>query len=180
MYRASAFLVKRYGIDPARGSSAAELISGHSIDVSSRGVFLDGEDISREIRTPEISEASSVISAHPEVRAELVRLQKAFGGTHDTVAEGRDMGTVVFPDADLKVYVVADIAIRAMRRLRDLGGGSMTEVVRAMFRRDHRDRNRADSPLRLPPGALWLDGTFMTVDDQVRFVIRHYRRLPSQ
>jgi cytidylate kinase len=107
-------------------------------------------------------------------------MQRAFGQKHNTVAEGRDTGTVVFPGADLKVYVVADIAIRAVRRLRDLGGGGMTEMVSAMFRRDHRDRNRDESPLRLPPGALWLDGTSMTVAGQVEFVLDHYRRRRSR
>lgn len=176
MYRASAFLVINSGTDPSSGCVAASIISEHIIDVSGRGVFLDGKDISDRIRTPEVSEAASIISAHAEVRRQMVTMQKAFGRKHDTVAEGRDMGTVVFPRADLKVYVVADIAVRAVRRLRDLGGGSMDEMVTAMFRRDYRDRNRAASPLRLPPGALWLDGTSMTVDDQVEFVLAEYRR----
>lgn len=176
MYRASAFLVMNSNIDLTNGTGAAELISRHTIDVSSRGVFLDGEDISGSIRTPEVSESASIISSHRPVRDQMVRLQKAFGETHNTVAEGRDMGTVVFPEADMKVYVVADIAIRAMRRLRDLGGGRMDQMVSSMFKRDHRDRNRSESPLRLPPGALWLDGTSMTVEDQVEFVLMHYRR----
>lgn len=176
MYRASAFLVVKSGIDLSMGSEAAGLISAHEIDVSSRGVFLDGEDISGSIRTPDVSEAASIISAHAEVRRQMVSLQRDFGSRYDTVAEGRDMGTVVFPEADLKVYVVADIAIRAVRRLRDLGGGRMGEMVSSMFKRDHRDRNRTESPLRLPPGALWLDGTFMTVQDQVEFVLWHWRR----
>lgn len=180
MYRASAFLVSGSGIDLSMGSEAASLIADHSIDVSSRGVFLDGEDISGEIRTPAVSEAASIISSHRAVRDQMVTLQKAFGRHHNTVAEGRDMGSVVFPEADLKVYVVADIAVRAVRRLRDLGGGKMNEMVTAMFRRDHRDRNRAESPLRLPPGALWLDGTSMTVEEQVEFVLMHYRRRHSQ
>jgi len=180
MYRASAFLVTGSGIDLSNGNRAAALIADHKIDVSSRGIFLDGLDISGKIRTPEVSEAASIISSHREVRDQMVTLQKAFGRSHDTVAEGRDMGSVVFPEADLKVYVVADIAIRAVRRLKDLGQGGMSQMVSAMFRRDHRDRNRAESPLRLPPGALWLDGTSMTVEDQVEFVLMHYRRRHSQ
>ena len=179
MYRASAFLVTGSGIDPSMGPEAASLIARHQIDVSSRGVFLDGRDISAELRTPEVSEAASIISSHREVRDQMVALQKAFGRKHDTVAEGRDMGSVVFPEAFLKVYVVADIAIRAVRRLKDLGGGAMSKMVSAMFVRDHRDRNRAESPLRLPPGAIWLDGTSMTVDEQVEFVLMHYQRRRS-
>lgn len=176
MYRASAFLINDSGIDPANGSQAAAVIGEHSIDVSGGAVFLDGKDISDVIRTPEVSESASIISSHREVRLQMVAIQREFGEKHNTVAEGRDMGTVVFPDAILKVYVVADIAIRAVRRLRDLGGGDMGQMVTAVFRRDHRDRNRAESPLRMPPGALWLDGTSMTVEEQVQFVLTHCRR----
>ena len=180
MYRASAFLVSKSGIDPADGGSSAACISEHNIDVSGRGVFIDGEDVSDLIRTPDASEAASIISAHAEVRSQMVTMQRAFGERHNTVAEGRDMGTVVFPDADLKIYVVADIAVRAWRRLRDLQSGNMSDMVHSMFRRDHRDRNRQESPLRLPPGALWLDGTSLTVDQQVAFVLENYRRLVSR
>lgn len=175
MYRASAFLVSASGIDLQDGQAAAAFLSDHSIDVSSKGIFVDGEDISGSIRTAAAGEAASIISAHRPVREYMVSLQRAFGEKHNTVAEGRDMGTVVFPDASLKVYVVADIAIRAWRRLRDLNQDDMDSMVHAVFRRDFRDRNRLESPLRLPPGALWLDGTSMSVNEQVNFVLNHYR-----
>jgi len=87
------------------------------------------------------------------------------------------MGTVVFPDAFMKVYVVADAAVRARRRLRDLGGGDMGEMIRQVIRRDRRDRFRADSPLRVAPGAYWLDGTHMSLAQQVDDVVAEYRRL---
>lgn len=176
MYRASAFLVAASGVDPRDGARASALIASHSIDVSSNGIFLDGKDISDQIRTPEIGEAASVISAHGQVRKQMVSLQKAFGNKYNTVAEGRDMGTVVFPDAVLKIYIVADIAVRAWRRLNDLGYDDMDSMVHSVFKRDHRDRNRDESPLRLPPGAVWLDGTSMTVDQQVDFVMGQYAR----
>lgn len=180
MYRASAFLVSASGINLQDGVAASALLLDHSIDVSSRGVFLDGEDISGKIRTQAIGEAASVISAHREVRKYMVFLQRVFGKKYNIVAEGRDMGTVVFPDAALKVYIVADIAIRAWRRLKDIGHGEMDGMVHSVFRRDHRDRNRSESPLRLPPGALWLDGTGMSVNQQVNFVLRHYRKRCNQ
>ena len=176
MYRASAFLVSESGIDIQNGTAASALILKHSIDVSGRGVFLDGEDISGLIRTSAVGEAASIISTHPQVREAMVYLQRAFGLKHNTVAEGRDMGSVVFPDAALKVYVVADIAIRAVRRLKDLGDNDMSRMVHSVFKRDYRDRNRSESPLRLPPGALWLDGTSMTVNEQVVFILKHYKR----
>ncbi|MCK5841560.1 MAG: (d)CMP kinase [Candidatus Sabulitectum sp.] len=176
MYRASAFLVSSSGIDVQDGSAASDLLFDHSIDVSSRGVFLDGNNISGKIRTQAIGEAASIISAHRAVRDYMVSLQRAFGEKHNTVAEGRDMGTVVFPNAALKVYVVADIAVRAWRRLKDMNHDTsqMNSMVQSVFRRDYRDRNRSESPLRLPPGALWLDGTTMSIDQQVNFVLRAY------
>jgi len=177
MYRASAFLVSNSGVDITNGDAAAALLMEHCIDVSSRGVFIDGEDVAGSIRTSSVGEAASVISAHHQIREQMVLLQRAFGNKHNTVAEGRDMGTVVFPGASLKVYVVADIAVRALRRLKDLGDSDMDKMVHSVFRRDHRDRNRSESPLRLPPGAVWLDGTGMSVADQVSFVLEHYRKL---
>ncbi len=175
MYRASAFLVSASDINLQDGQAAAVFLRDHSIDVSSRGIYVDGEDVSGNIRTAAAGEAASIISAHRPVREYMVSLQRAFGEKYNTVAEGRDMGTVVFPDAALKVYVVADIAIRAWRRLRDLDHGDMDSMVHSVFRRDYRDRNRSESPLRLPPGALWLDGTSMSVSEQVDFVLNHYR-----
>ena len=180
MYRASAFLVAASGIDLNDGEKAVAFLRQHSIDVSSKGIFVDGDDVSGNIRTAAAGEAASIISAHRPVREYMVFLQRAFGEKHNTVAEGRDMGTVVFPDASLKVYVVADIAIRAWRRLRDLSGGDMDSMVHSVFRRDYRDRNRTESPLRLPPGAIWLDGTSMSVNEQVNFVLHHYRERCSQ
>ncbi len=176
MYRASAFLVSESGINIQDGVASSDLLLKHSIDVSGRGVFLDGNDISGKIRTQAVGEAASIISAHRQVRNAMVTLQRAFGKKYNTVAEGRDMGSVVFPEAALKVYVVADIAIRAVRRLKDLRSNDMDSMVHSVFRRDYRDRNRTESPLRLPPGALWLDGTSMTVNEQVVFILDHYRR----
>jgi cytidylate kinase len=176
MYRASAFLAAVSGIDITNEEAVAALLSRHSIDASGRGVFIDGEDVSESIRTSAVSEAASVISTHRSVRLQMVALQRAFGARYNTVAEGRDMGTVVFPDASLKVYVVADLAIRAVRRLKDLGNTDMNTMVHSMFIRDHRDRTRLESPLRLPPGAVWLDGTVMSVTEQVNFILEHYRK----
>lgn len=177
MYRASAFLVKASNIDISDGQKVGELLSKHKIDISSSGVFLDGTNISSSIRTPEISEIASSLSAHIQVRKQLVVLQKQFAQIHNTVAEGRDMGSVVFPDATLKIYIVADIAIRASRRLKDIGKtrASTTAMIHSMFLRDYRDRNRKESPLRLPPGAVWLDGTSLSINEQVQFILNCYR-----
>ena len=110
----------------------------------------------------------------------MVLKQREFASGRDLVAEGRDMGTVVFPDASLKVYVIADLAVRAVRRLRDQGPGSawgsegFASVVLSLMKRDRRDRERSDSPLRPAPDAVLLDTSLMTVAEQVEKVVSLY------
>jgi len=180
MYRASALLAIRARLRLDRGKRIAELISGHRIDVQDGSVIIDDEDVSHLIRTPRISEAASVVSSHTPVRREMVRLQRTFAGRRDTVAEGRDMATVVFPGADLKVYVTADIVQRALRRLGETRGASVEQMlprtVEDLMRRDRRDRGRADSPLRRAPDAWMVDTTGMTVAGQVGRVVSLWRR----
>jgi len=181
MYRASALAVSRAGVSLDNGVMAAKVLDSHTFSFSPEGaVLLDDEDVSGLIHTAEMGEAASIISTQPQVRVFLVKLQRLFGQGRNTVAEGRDMGTVVFPNAFLKVYVVADAPVRARRRIQDLGGGDMGEMARQVIRRDRRDRFRPDSPLRLPPGAMWLDGTFMSLSRQVSEVIREYRRIAGE
>lgn len=181
MYRASALAVTRAGISLENGAEAAALLNSHSFAFTpENGILLDGTDVTALINTAEMGEAASIISTRREVRTFLVRLQRLYAEGRNTVAEGRDMGTVVFPDAFMKVYVVADAPVRARRRLRDFGGGDMTEMVRQVIARDRRDRFRLDSPLRVSPGSFWLDGTSMTLDRQVSAVIEEYRRLAGE
>lgn len=181
MYRASALAISRAGLPLDDGAGAAALLNTHEFSFSQEnGILLDGEDVTGLINTAEMGEAASVISAQREVRAFLVGLQRLFARGGNTVAEGRDMGTVVFPDAFMKVYVVADAAVRARRRVRDLGGGSISEMARQVLRRDRRDRFREDSPLRAAPGAVWLDGTAMTLEQQVEAVVNAYRARERQ
>jgi len=179
MYRASALLAIRNSIELSDHGSVASVIRGHTIDIRNGSVLIDDEDVSSLIRKPSISDAASVISSGSPVRREMVALQREFARRHDTVAEGRDMGTVVFPDADLKVYVVADVAIRVTRRWRELRTGGteadFDELLRSQLQRDRRDRTRSDSPLRLAPGAVMLDSTLMSVQEQVNAVLGLYR-----
>jgi cytidylate kinase len=176
MYRAAALLASRLGIDGDDGELVASLIRDHSIRTDGRTTLLDGEDVSLAIRSTGIGDAASVVSAHPGVRRAMVSLQKQMGAKGSTVAEGRDMGTVVFPGARLKVYVVADLAVRLQRRMRELRDRGerlpgTAELVTGMLARDRRDRERADSPLRMAPGAVWLDTSLMTVSEQVTAVV---------
>lgn len=179
MYRASALLALRNSIPLEDHEGVALLIRGHSIDITDGRLLLDGEDVSGLIRTTAISDSASIISSGTPVRREMVMLQRSFAERHDTVAEGRDMGTVVFPSADLKVYVVADVAVRVTRRWRELRQrgeeADFDELLRSQLARDRRDRTRSDSPLRLAPGAVMLDSTLMSISQQADEVLRLFR-----
>ena len=180
MYRASALLATRAGLALDRGRELASLISQHTIDVDEGVTLLDGEDVSTLIRTPAMSEAASLVSSHGPVRREMVRLQRGFSRRRDTVAEGRDMGTVVFPEADLKVFVTADVVQRSLRRLGQLDEECVARrlpvTVRELMRRDRRDSERADSPLRRAPDAWLIDTTSLSVEQQVNAVVLLYDR----
>jgi cytidylate kinase len=145
-------------------------------DREGQRVLVDGEDATEAIRRPEMSEASSIVSAYPAVRDAMVALQRRMGTTGDIVMEGRDIGTVVFPDAEVKVYLDASLAERAGRRFRELrarGEGVTYEDVRtALEERDHRDSTRAHSPLRVAPGAIVVNSTGMEVPDVVEEIVR--------
>ncbi|MBD3370745.1 (d)CMP kinase [Candidatus Fermentibacteria bacterium] len=178
MYRASALLASQENIPLNDGSTLASLLESHSMAIRDGRVLLDGEDLTEAIRRPGVAEMASLVSARPEVRRVMVGLQREVAGGGEVVAEGRDMGTVVFPDAVLKVYMYADVAVRAMRRLTqgEHEGSDLRLVVRSLLRRDRRDRTRADSPLRAAPDSLWVDTSSMTVRRQVDVVLEEYSR----
>ncbi|HWE59004.1 MAG TPA: (d)CMP kinase [Solirubrobacteraceae bacterium] len=149
---------------------AAELASQLKISLGER-VELDGEDVTDAIRTPEVSERASRVAAEPAVRRAMVEQQRRMmsdGG--DWVAEGRDIGTVVLPDAELKVFLTADPAERAARRATELGLDVAT-VLADQTIRDDRDRGRADSPLRPAPGAVEFDTTGLPLEQVVERVV---------
>lgn len=130
-------------------------------------VFLDGRDVTEAIRTPRASEGASVVAARPEVRAALVAKQRAIlTGGGDWVAEGRDIGTVVAPEAEVKVFLTADPRERARRRAAELGLDADT-VLRDQALRDERDRTRTDSPLVAAPDSVQLDTTDLDIDEVV-------------
>jgi cytidylate kinase len=129
-------------------------------------VLLDGRDVSEAIRTPEVSEAASRVAADPGVREGLVAKQRELISAGDWVAEGRDIGTVVAPGAELKVYLTADPAERARRRAVELGADQAT-VMAEQALRDARDTTRTHSPLQAAPGAVLLDTTGMTIEQVV-------------
>jgi len=160
MYRA----VARSLVD--KPGDAGERARDVDIEVGKR-VKLDGRDVTDEIRTPEVSEAASRIATDPRVRAALVVKQRSLVNHGDWVAEGRDIGTVVAPDADLKIYLTASPEARARRRAKDLGNADWRMVLRDQTLRDQQDEQREHSPLRAAPDAIELDSTDRTLEDVV-------------
>jgi len=149
----------------APGDASSGASGGASPEASPR-VLLDGRDVSREIFTPEVSEAASRVAADPGVREALVAKQRGLFAEGDWVAEGRDIGTVVAPDAAVKVFLTADATERARRRAVELGADEAT-VLADQLMRDERDRTRTHSPLRASPGAITLDTTGLSVQEVV-------------
>jgi CMP/dCMP kinase len=184
MYRAVAYKMLRSGLELADTAKIDELlrttqVTQREVDGQPR-IFLDGVDVSEEIRTPEISLWVGPVSEHAQVRDHLVRWQRELGKGGGVVLEGRDIGTVVFPDADLKIYMVADLKVRAKRRRKEmLAKGidqSAAEVEAALAARDERDSNREHSPLRKAADAVILDTTDLTVGDQVDKIVALARK----
>lgn len=148
----------------------AEIAPQLTVELGER-VLLDGRDVTDAIRAPEVSEAASRAAADPEVRKAMVALQRRLLASGDWVAEGRDIGTVVAPDAELKVFLTAAPEERARRRAAELGADVETVMAEQAIR-DERDRNRPHSPLQPAAGAVELDTTGMTLDQVVSGIAR--------
>jgi cytidylate kinase len=170
MYRAVALAAQRRGIDPAAAGDLARIIS---IELLHDGtVLLDGEEVTGLIRTAEVSEAASVVAADPAVRTAMVAQQRALlGEGGDWVAEGRDIGTVVWPQAELKVFLTASPAERAARRAAERGT-EVGEVLAELAARDARDEGREASPLRAADDAVEVDTTGLTLEQVIDRVAR--------
>jgi cytidylate kinase len=173
MYRAVALLVLA---SPAR--EPVVLARAARIDIGGGRVLLDGRDVSGELRAPEVSEAASRVAADPEVRRALVSKQRGLIGEGDWVAEGRDIGTVVAPDAALKIFLTAAAEERARRRAAELGADARA-VLAEQALRDERDATRAHSPLRPAPGAVTLDTTELSVEEVVDRIVALARASPA-
>lgn len=170
MYRCVALAVARAGADPDDGDVAGELAERIRIDLSDSRVDLDGEDVTTAIRAPEVSALASRVSVHPRVRAAMVDQQRRLIAAGRYVAEGRDIGTVVSPDAPLKVYLGASDEERARRRAAETGE-PLEDVLRAQRERDRRDRERELGALRPAEDAVELDTTGLSIDEVVARVV---------
>ncbi len=176
MYRAVACAVLQSGIDGTDEDAVAARARDAVIGVDRGITTLDGVDVSAFIRGPEVTTLVSVVAAYPPVRAELVRRQRAWVDEHGGgVVEGRDIGSVVFPDATVKVFLTASDDERARRRHREEAAAarevSVGDVQAAMARRDAADSSRAVSPLRSADGALHIDTTGRTPEDIVAEIV---------
>jgi cytidylate kinase len=188
LYRAVALAAQRGGVpvtDAYRAGALAE-------DLARRGairlepdhvgvrVLLDGEDVSRAIRTPEVGMDASTVSAHPAVRKALLDMQRKAGEDGGIVAEGRDIGTVVFPDAEHKFFLTASPEVRATRRFEELVAKGQTitfdEVLAEVKRRDEQDTTRVVAPLKPAPDAVELDSSAMLADAVLAVMLARVRR----
>ncbi len=163
MYRAVSLAAIRRGLPAARAGEIAGIVS---IELDGDAVILDGEEVTSLIRAPEVSEAASVVAAQPAVREAMVDQQRRLLAAGDWVAEGRDIGTVVWPRAELKVFLTASPQARAQRRAAQLGVDPGVVLAEQTIR-DERDTARAHSPLRAAADAVELDTTGLTLDQVV-------------
>jgi cytidylate kinase len=175
MYRAVALAALREGIDPRDGEALGELARMLEIRIADGRVTLDGEEVTDRIREPAVTEAASKVSVHPSVRQAMVRRQRDLIDAGRYVAEGRDIGTVVSPDAPLKVYLTASAEERARRRAAE-SGEDESEVLEAQSERDARDTEREIGSLRPADDAELIDTTGLDVADVVDRVVALARR----
>jgi CMP/dCMP kinase len=180
MYRGLTWLALQRGVDPSDGPSLAALARDVPMAIEPTGdgdrVRVDGQDVTEAIRLPEVSVRVSEVSAHPGVREEMVAAQRALLARGAWVSDGRDVGTVVCPGADLKVFLTATPEERARRRRVELAsrGVQLDEptVLQDVRRRDHLDTTRDTSPLRVAPGAVVIDSSELEADDVVERIVR--------
>lgn len=183
LYRGIACMALKAGLDLKDAASLSEFLKGLHLEFrwqqKALQLFANGRDITGEIRTPEVSMGASKVAAIPEVRAWLLDLQKRLGFEKAVVFEGRDMGTVVFPEADVKFFLTADPGTRAMRRYAELpeaGRPSFEEVLQDIEKRDALDRERALAPLVPAKDAIQLDSSDLSLDDLLNLMLDHLRR----
>jgi CMP/dCMP kinase len=183
MYRALALKILRQGVDLADDQKLAELVNSTAVDLqcdrAELRVLLDGKNVASEIRTPAVSQMASKASAHKLVRDRMLELQRRLGERGSVVAEGRDIGTVVFPDAQVKIFLSASAAERARRRCAELRAAGqpvdLDVTLREIEERDQRDSERALAPLRKADDALVIDSSNSTADEVAAYVLAEIR-----
>ncbi len=182
MYRGLAWAVRQAGIAPVEGAALDSVLSTTVVELVGERVFVNGRDVSGEIRTPEIGELTSRLTALAPVRAKLTPLQRGLAAGGGVVLEGRDTGSVVCPDAEVKIYLDASLETRARRRRRDLLGRGMPaadlpEVREEVARRDRQDMGRVLAPLVKPDGAVVVDSTDLDEEAVVQRLLEAVERV---
>ena len=174
-YRAATLIVLRSGVDPSDEDAILTELAAHDIDYGPAGVEIDGVSVAQEVRTDRVTALVSAVSAHARVRTLIVAVQRDWVHRHGdaAVVEGRDIGTVVFPDASVKVYLTARPEIRAARRAGDAEAAHVTveEIAETLAARDHADSTREASPLRPAPDAAIIDTSDIGVDEVVATIL---------
>lgn len=179
MYRAMSLLMLQNGIPLNDAEKIGQECSRAQIDISyengEQAVFLNGENVGAFLREERVGNAASAVSAVPRVRERLVQLQRELAESADVVMDGRDIGTVVLPDADLKIFLTASSRVRAERRYRELQEkgieADLKTIQRDIEERDHRDMTRETSPLRQAGDAVVIDSSMMTVDEVIQNIL---------
>jgi len=183
LYRLVALAAMRHGVTLDDTAGLARLAAAMDVSFNGRRICLDGVDVGDALRSEDVSRAASRVASQGAVRAALLARQRAFQRPPGLVADGRDMGSVVFPGASLKVFLTADVATRAERRYKQLMEkgmcARMEDVVEDLASRDERDASRAVAPLRHYPDANFLDTTGLTVDQAVDRILAWWRDLAA-
>ena len=187
LYRAVTFALLQEGVpEEMWGTLEASQLDELNVEVDPEGdrvnIYRDGVLLTSQLRSPEVTGHVSVVAGLPVVRTWLLGLQRGVGAQGNLVADGRDMGTVVFPDADVKIFLVAGLEERARRRLLQNSGeepasGEIQEEARRIEQRDQADQSRIHSPLRRPKDAVEVDTTGLRFDDQVSLILRRVKDL---
>jgi cytidylate kinase len=181
LYRLTALVVQQQGIDADDENAVAQ--AALQLDVAFQGghVVLEGRDVAALIRQESVGNLASKVAAYGPVRKALLDRQRGFRLAPGLVADGRDMGTVVFPDAHLKIFLVADVRARAERRCKQLKekgfSANLSGLLEDMQARDERDRSRANAPLVAAPDAKTVDSSNMSIDETVKVVLDHWSSL---
>lgn len=178
MYRACALSLQREKVDPFDPEALTVFLKSFTFSIQGERFLANGKDVTEAIRTPEISSYASQISTIKELRGALVSLQRALAKGMDAVVEGRDMGTVVFPTAEVKIFLTAASEVRAKRRFLELKekgllqeGMTFEQVLKDVNERDERDKSRKASPLRQAEDAKLVDTTFLTISQVVEQIL---------
>lgn len=181
IYRTIGLATKLRGVDAGDSAAVIALLPKLAIELSyneagEQVMLLDGADVSRDIRLPEVSMLASKVSAIPEVRAFLVEMQRDMARRHDVIMDGRDIGTVILPNADLKIFLTADVQARARRRYAELAAkgssDSFDEVLADMIKRDEQDTVRAAAPLKAAEDSVLLDTSELSLEESIDAVCR--------